>query len=128
MSKPNKERIATNATDALKHNPFADLHLENFPEGQPQAPAPPISPSKPLKPGRVVLRRETARRGGKTVIVVDDFAPQITLDLIEDLMKRLRKTCGCGAVTRGRTIEVQGDQPDRIRLFLEKEGFRVAGV
>jgi translation initiation factor 1 (eIF-1/SUI1) len=29
---------------------------------------------------------------------------------------------------RGREIELQGDNPQPIRSFFEKEGFRVAGV
>jgi translation initiation factor 1 (eIF-1/SUI1) len=36
--------------------------------------------------------------------------------------------CGCGGTTRERAIEIQGDQPGRIRELLEQEGFRVAGV
>jgi len=32
---------------------------------------------------RVVLRRETAHRGGKTVIVVHDFPPQVSNAQIE---------------------------------------------
>jgi translation initiation factor 1 len=76
----------------------------------------------------VVLRRETAHRGGKTVIVVHDFAPFIPLSQIEELARRLRNACGCGGTTRQRVIELQGDQPARIRAFLEEEGFQVAGV
>ena len=80
------------------------------------------------KLGRVVLRRETARRGGKSVIVVDDFASHIGADLIEELSRKLRKSCGCGGAVKGRRIELQGDQPEKIRALLETEGFRVAGV
>ena len=78
--------------------------------------------------GRVVLRRETAHRGGKTVIVVDDFATSIPLKVIEELGRKLRNACGCGGTTRERMIEVQGDQVARIRSLLEDEGFRVVGV
>jgi translation initiation factor 1 len=80
------------------------------------------------KPGRVVLRRETAHRGGKVVIVIDDFAPHIGLASIEELGRRLRNACGCGGTIRGRRIELQGNQAAKIRSFLEEEGFRVAGV
>jgi translation initiation factor 1 len=78
--------------------------------------------------GRVVLRRETAHRGGKIVIVIHDFAPFISNQSIEDLGRKLRSACGCGGTTRQRTIELQGNQVDRIRSLLEQEGFRVAGV
>ena len=85
-------------------------------------------PLKPVKLGRVVLRKEKAHRGGKTVIVVHDFAPQITGTQIEAFAGKLKKACGCGGTVKDRTIEVQGDQPGKIRTLLEAEGFQVAGV
>jgi translation initiation factor 1 len=68
------------------------------------------------KLGRVVLRRETAHRGGKTVIVVDQFATHLPLSLIETIARRIRVSCGCGGSIKGRTIELQGDQPARVRI------------
>ena len=78
--------------------------------------------------GRVVLRRETAHRGGKTVIVIHDFATSISAKSIEELGRKLRKVCGCGGTTRERMIEIQGNHAAKIRELLEQEGFRVAGV
>jgi translation initiation factor 1 len=78
--------------------------------------------------GRVVLRRETAHRGGKMVIVVHDFAPSIPMRVIEELARKLRNACGCGGTTRQREIELQGNQVARIRSLLEEEGFKVAGI
>jgi len=78
--------------------------------------------------GRVVLRKETAHRGGKTVIVVDDFATHLPPSVIESVAKKLRAACGCGGTVRGRAVEIQGDQPARIRAILEAEGFQVAGI
>jgi translation initiation factor 1 len=103
------------------NNPFEKISSEGLPPG-------PELPVKLPKLGRVVLRREKAHRGGKTVIVIYDFAPQITGQRIEELATKLKKSCGCGGVVRGREIEIQGDQPGRIRVLLEGEGFRVAGV
>jgi len=110
------------------NNPFADLKVDNLPLGE----APSVGPSKnekrPWVTGRVVLRRETAHRGGKTVVVIDDFAPSISMRSIEDLARRLRQACGCGGTARERRIEIQGDQVTKLRSLLEAEGFRVAGV
>lgn len=101
------------------NTPFASLNLPGLPPGK---------PTPPPKLGRVVLRKEKAHRGGKTVLVVHDFAPQITGAQIEELARQLKKTCGCGGTVRDRAIEIQGDQPAKIRALLEAEGFRVAGV
>ena len=106
------------------NNPFDVLSSEGLPAGEPLV----VPVVKPAKRGRVVLRREKAQRGGKTVIVVHDFAPQITGQQIEDFATKLKKSCGCGGTVKGRVIEIQGDQPGKIRALLEAEGFRVAGI
>jgi translation initiation factor 1 len=80
------------------------------------------------KKGRVVLRREKAQRGGKTVVVVSDFEGHITDKEIECLARDARQSCGCGGTVRGREIELQGDNAPKVRAFFESEGFRVAGV
>ena len=107
------------------NNPFADLQIDNLPMGE--EPAQPPKPAQQVR-GRVVLRRETAHRGGKTVIVIHDFASFISTQAIEDLGRKLRRVCGCGGTTRQRIIEVQGDHVSKIRSILEEEGYRVAGV
>ena len=124
-----KERINITAAETPMelNNPFADLQIDNLPMGEIHA-APPPPPARKSALGRVVLRRETAHRGGKIVIVIHDFAPSIPLRLIEDLAKRLRSACGCGGTMRERTIEIQGNQAAKIRSLLEEEGYRVAGV
>ena len=80
------------------------------------------------RPGRVVLSRLTAHRGGKTVLAIEGFGAQHTDAAIEALAKRLRNRCGCGGTVRGRVVELQGDQPSRVREVLEAEGFQVAGI
>jgi translation initiation factor 1 len=126
-----KPRLDLSPTGAGLGNPFAALDAAGLPAG----PAPSASPSpgpaavpKPSKFGRVVLRRETAHRGGKTVIVIHEFAPNISLKYIESLAGKLKSACACGGTARERVIEIQGDQPARIRTLLEQEGFQVAGV
>ena len=96
----------------------------------PPAPAKPvpIEAPKPKKLGRIVLQRETAHRSGRTVIVIRDFPPAMTTPALENLARDLRHAIGTGGTLRDRTIEMQGDQPARIRTFLEKLGYHVAGV
>ena len=107
-------------------NAFAGLSLGPLPAGP--APTPAAEPKKAKRLGRVVLRKETAHRGGKAVIVVYDFPPEVNAAALEDLAKQLRKSLGTGGTVRERTIEMQGDQSGKIRAFLESIGWQVAGV
>lgn len=125
-----KQKLDLSPTGAGLNNPFATLEATGLPPGPPKTSPEPSRDAtpKPSKFGRVVLRREKANRGGKTVIVVHDFAPNIGLAYIENLAAKLKSACACGGTVREREIEIQGDQPGRIRQLLEAEGFRVAGV
>lgn len=113
-------------------NAFAGLDMPNLPPGpQPKPQDPGVDPEAPQsrwKMGRVVLQRETAHRGGKTVIVIKDFASHLPISVIETIAKRVRAACGCGGTVRERRVEVQGDNVAKIRTVLEAEGFQVAGV
>jgi translation initiation factor 1 len=132
-----QDRVQINNEEAIEfNNPFANLQIDRLPLGETEQPQR-LQATDPqadeifhagFKLGRVVLRRETAHRGGKTVVVVDQFAPNISLKQIQALAKKLRSACGCGGTTKERSIEVQGNHIDKIRQLLEEEGFRVAGV
>ena len=127
MPREEKKRLDTNAAQSPRaglNAAFAGLDVPNLPSG----PEPADSPQAIWKMGRVVLRRETARRGGKTVIVVHDFATHLPVSVIETVARKVRSVCGCGGAVKGRTLEIQGDQPAKIRAVLEAEGFQVAGV
>jgi translation initiation factor 1 len=123
------KKIPINQPATGFNNPFGSLDMEGLPPGQlEEVPEPAARPQKSVKLGRVVLRREKAHRGGKTVIVVHDFAPSIGGKKIEELARKLKAACACGGTVRERAIEIQGDQPGRIRSLLQEEGFQVAGV
>jgi translation initiation factor 1 len=122
-----KTRIDTSGRQDALQSPFAALQLDGLPTG-PAEPIAPANPEPPSKLGRVILRREKAQRGGKTVIVVSGFETHIPSSEIERLAKEARQTCGCGGTLRNREIELQGDNPQKVRAFFEKSGFRVAGV
>jgi translation initiation factor 1 len=130
MARERSNRIDVNAAEQSRpglNAAFSGLNLQGLPAGD-TAPVPEENPGPQWKLGRVVLRRETAQRGGKVVVVVDDFATHLPMSVIERLAKKLRAACGCGGTCRGRSIELQGDQPGRVRELLEAEGFKVAGV
>ncbi len=119
-----KEKRPLNTVTGRLNSAFDSLPTDGLPPEE----IVPVPQPKAARHGRVVLRREKAHRGGKTVVVIDDFATHIPLALIETLAGKLKKSCGCGGTVKDRTIEIQGDQPGRIRELLEGEGFQVAGV
>jgi translation initiation factor 1 len=131
MSRQEKKRLETNAAQSERpglNAAFTGLDVPNLPAGAGSAPLPSADTPPTWKMGRVVLRRETAQRSGKTVIVVHDFATHLPETVIEQVARKLRAACGCGGTVKGRTIELQGDQPSRVRAALAAEGFQVAGV
>ena len=71
----------------------------------------------------IKIRKETGGRRGKTVTVVSNIKhnPQV----IEKLEKQLKQQCGAGGTSYAKTIEIQGDHVDKVRKFLEKEGYNV---
>jgi translation initiation factor 1 len=112
---------------ASDNDPFAKLNLPNLPPGPPEK-GDEGSPQRLWKMGRVTLQRETAHRGGKTVIVIKDFATHLPISVIETIAKRVRAACGCGGTMKDNRIEIQGDQAARVRAVLEAEGFEVKGL
>ncbi|HEV7405426.1 MAG TPA: translation initiation factor [Chthoniobacteraceae bacterium] len=121
-----KPRIELNPAQGGLHAAFAGLSIPGLPEGPPASEPPPAA--APAKRGRVILRRETAHRGGKAVLIVQDFAAHLGAEEIAALAKRLRAACGCGGTLREREIELQGEHVAKVRALLESEGYQVAGV
>jgi translation initiation factor 1 len=82
--------------------------------------------SEPV-PDRVVakLRMEKTGRGGKTVSVIYDLPNNA--GFLKGLCADLKKACGTGGAVSGNTIELQGDQRERLRGLLQKKGFTVKG-
>lgn len=131
MRPPPKNRIDTQAAVSAQpglNAAFAQLNLGGLPPGPDTPPPAPAAPPRPARLGRVVLRRETAHRGGKTVIVLDGFSDQLSEEFLSALGKKLRAACGSGGTQRDRVLEIQGEHAPTIRELLAEEGFQVAGV
>ena len=109
-------------------NPFSRINLPDLPEGPPVSKEAEKAPKSLWKLGKVNLHRESAHRGGKTVVVVKDFATHLPQTVIDGVAKRLRSACGCGGTVKEKRIELQGDNVAKIRAVLEAEGFQVGGV
>jgi len=128
VKKKPKERIETNASAQPLAGLAPALENLNVPAAENVNSPRPTSTEPVWKMGRVLLRRETAHRGGKTVVVVYDFATHLPASIIEKVAKKLRAACSTGGTVKDRTIEVQGDQVAKVRAALEAEGFIVGGV
>jgi translation initiation factor 1 (eIF-1/SUI1) len=151
VSKPDPKRSKREVKEAghgpaLKHNPFGALAPAAAAAGiasgaaeVTQAPAAEAGPAtageRSSKPrGRLVLRREKKRRGGKTVVVVAGLRADAHLaeSEIEALAQHLKQQLGCGGsverVAGDSELVLQGDQPARVAELLRERGFRVDGV
>jgi translation initiation factor 1 len=124
VAREKKQRIATDAAPELRTNPFASLDLGPLREGPSALPVTSVSPRKESIE-RILLRRSTAHRGGKTVLILEGFSPAWNSTKLENLLRELKASLGCGGKVDGRTIEIQGDQPDRLQPLLESRGFAI---
>ena len=117
-----KPRIPLNAEQTGLNAAFAGLDLSGLPSGPAESLQPPAAEKFGPKPGRVVLRREKAGRGGKTVTVVKGLA--LDAVALAALGKQLRSACGSGGTVKDGVIEVQGDHCDLVLDVLGKQGHR----
>ena len=84
--------------------------------------------------GRLVQRRETKHRGGKTVVVVSGLASVtgLTPQGRAQLAHELKSALGCGGTFEDDPddprIVLQGDDPARVTSLLLARGYRVAGT
>lgn len=136
-TKKPETRVEVGAEKPLTQSPFAALAglSGSVPPGPDQIgkTAPPTRAPKAPQ-GRLVMRRETKHRGGKTVVVITGFEtmPDLDAKAVMTLAAELKKSLGCGGTMEddkdGRRIVLQGDEPARVNAFLVARGFRVAGV
>ncbi len=79
-----------------------------------------------LPPAQQKLRvkLDTKQRAGKAVTLVENFIGT-TADL-EDLGKKLKNHCGTGGSVKDGLIIIQGDQRDKVSLWLGKNGFKMS--
>jgi translation initiation factor 1 len=78
-------------------------------------------------PEKVVakLRLEKKGRGGKTVSVVYGLPDNAAF--LEALCQELKRACGTGGTVADQSVELQGDQREKLRELLAKKGFTVKG-
>ncbi|GEK13575.1 stress response translation initiation inhibitor YciH [Aliivibrio fischeri] len=75
---------------------------------------------RPKGDGIVRIQRETKGRKGKGVCVVTGLDMEDTQ--LKLLAAQLKKVCGCGGSVKDGDIEIQGDNREKIKDFLTKQG------
>lgn len=78
------------------------------------------------KKGKLIIRFETAHRGGKKVTIVTRF--EGTQEEMIALGKDLKRHCGTGGSIVDEEILVQGDQRKKIKEYLRKEGYKTNDI
>jgi len=71
------------------------------------------------------MRIEKKGRGGKAVTVFYEFPNNPPF--FKRLMKELKNLCATGGSYKDDTFEIQGDQREKLRSYLEEKGFKVLG-
>ena len=71
----------------------------------------------------VRLKRESKGRGGKGVTLITGLPLDDTQ--LKSLAKELKKICGTGGTVREGTIEIQGEQRERLMPVLVAKGYKV---
>jgi len=87
-----------------------------------------IQADKPQQPidkgdGIVRIRRETKGRKGKGVTLITGLG--MSGEELKKLCTTLKKQCGTGGAVKEQSIEIQGDNRDKIKVLLEKQGMKV---
>ncbi|MDR2212715.1 MAG: translation initiation factor Sui1 [Pseudomonadales bacterium] len=77
----------------------------------------------PKGDGIVRIARETKGRGGKGVSLVKGLP--LHEDELKQLAAKLKQHCGTGGTVKDGIIEIQGEQRDKLRAYLEQLGYKV---
>lgn len=77
----------------------------------------------PETDGIVRIRRETKGRKGKGATCISGLG--LAEKELKELAKALKKRSGSGGTVKDHVIEMQGDQRELAKAFLEQKGFTV---
>jgi len=80
-----------------------------------------VQETLPSNQQKLRIRLETKHRGGKAATLVAGFIG--TDDDLEDLGKKLKTFCGTGGSIKEGEIIIQGDQREKVKQWLLKNGY-----
>ena len=85
-----------------------------------------LAPREEAVPAKVTAKlRLENRSSGKHVTVVDGLPNNAAY--LDELLAALKKACGTGGRTGEGSLELQGDQRERLRDLLARKGLTVKG-
>ena len=73
---------------------------------------------------RLMIRLDNKHRAGKAVTLVEGFTGTQTDR--EEMGKKLKAFCGTGGTVKDNEIIVQGDNRDKVLIWLQKNGYAKA--
>ena len=77
------------------------------------------------KEKQAIRVRVDRRRYGKAMTVVEGFDSSVD---VKSLAKQLKSRLATGGTLKGRSIELQGDQRERVKAALIKMGYPEGGI
>ncbi len=77
------------------------------------------------KEKQAIRVRVDRRRYGKAMTVVEGFDSSVD---VKSLAKQLKSRLATGGTLKGRSIELQGDQRERVKAALIKMGYPAGGI
>lgn len=80
------------------------------------------SETLPPSEQKLMIKLDTKKRAGKSVTMLEGFRGR--RDDFEALEKKLKNFCGTGGSSKDGIIIIQGDQREKIRGWLQKNGFK----
>jgi translation initiation factor 1 len=78
-----------------------------------------------LPPAQQILYVRFENRNGKPVVVIKDFVG--TTDDLQALEKKLKTHCGVGGTNKDGDIIIQGNNKEKIIVYLKSLGYKTKG-
>ena len=101
---------------------FNDLNLVYSTDGG-KIDKPAVKKSAPKGDGIIRIHRETKGRKGKGVTLIKGLA--LNEKELKALAKEIKKRSGTGGCVKEFVIEIQGDQREIVKDFLEQKNYKV---
>lgn len=108
----------------IKLNSFGGLVYSTDPNFKPEMETTEQQETLPPALQKLKVRLDTKHRAGKAVTLIESFIGSANDQ--EELGKKLKTFCGTGGSVKDGEIIVQGDNRDKVMLWLQKNGYKLA--